>query len=113
MRISSSVPMAMSAFLLVASSLISGCYFAPLMPPQGNVYMNISAPLDLDLNNTSLGSKEGEACTESILGMVAWGDASTETAAANGGISKINYADYKYLNVLGVYHKLTVKVYGD
>jgi len=113
MRISLGTPVVLLAFLLVASSLLGGCYIAPLMPPQGTIYTNISAPLDLDLTNTNLGSKEGEASTESILGIAAWGDASTKAAAANGGISKIDHADYEFFTVLGIYNKFTMKVYGD
>ena len=46
-------------------------------------------------------------------GARAVGDASVEAAAANGGITKIRYADYEILNVLGIYREFEVRVSGD
>ncbi len=48
-----------------------------------------------------------------VLGIVATGDGSIQAAMANGGISRIHHIDYKNFSVLGVYHKMTVMVYGD
>ena len=58
-------------------------------------------------------SKVGRAMSTSILGLVATGDASIKTAAANGGIKRIKYVDYEVENVLGIYGKYTTVVYGD
>jgi len=48
-----------------------------------------------------------------ILGLVATGDASTEAAAREGGISTIHSADYSYFNVLGVYQRYETIVHGE
>ena len=50
----------------------------------------------------SLGSKEGKACAQSILGLVAQGDASIKAAAAEGGITKVSSVDHYTRNMLGV-----------
>ena len=50
----------------------------------------------------SLGSKEGKACAQSILGLVAQGDASIKAAAAAGGITKVSSVDHYTRNMLGV-----------
>ncbi len=105
--------------LLVLGALVvfgaSGCitYRAPVMPALGWVYSEIRAPLDVDLNGTTLGSKVGRAQVESILGIVATGDCSIQAAAASAGIKTVNHVDYEYYNVLGVIQRFVVIVYGD
>jgi hypothetical protein len=91
----------------------SGCATAPFMPPQGFVFTNTKAPLDIDYDKTTLGEKSGSASACSILGLFAFGDVSTQTAAKEGRLSVINHADYEYLNVLYIYQKTTVTVYGE
>ena len=44
------------------------------------------------------GSKTGEACAQHWLGLVALADASIEAAAANGGITRVDSADYTMKN---------------
>ena len=112
MDIAGRVAATLGLFLLAVTTL-GGCYWTPVIPPSGGVFTSIEAPLDIDYANTDLGSKRGEAHTTAILGMIAWGDASTQAAAGDGGISTIQHADYEYFNVLGVYQKFTVKVYGE
>jgi len=50
----------------------------------------------------SLGAKEGRACAQSILGLVAQGDASVKAAAKDGGITKVSSIDHYTKNMLGV-----------
>ena len=107
---------ALLAIVVLAAALMTGCagiYRAPVMPPLGLAFDQTSAPLDVNFDKTSLGSKTGEASSESILGLVAWGDCSAQTAAKNGGLKVINHADYKRFSVLGFYSKFTTVVYGD
>lgn len=47
------------------------------------------------------------------IASAAWGDVSLLTAAANAGITKVHYADWEYLSILGVYSRATVYVYGE
>lgn len=104
----------LSGSILAAMVLsLTGCLTAPFVPPPGMAFSQISAPLDVDFQNTDLsGLKKGTAETISILGLFATGDVSSQAAAQNGGITKIMHADYEYFNVLGVFQKTTVIVYG-
>jgi hypothetical protein len=60
--------------VLLAAPLLTGC-----------IYSHITTPLDLDLDRTHLGDKVGTAEWQSVLGLVAWGDAGTQAAAKQGG----------------------------
>jgi hypothetical protein len=85
-----------------------------LLLSTGCVYMNITQPLDTDLDNTTLGNKIGKSEAQLILGMVAWGDAGTQAAAKNGGITTIRHADMERFSILGgVYSRWRTVVYGD
>jgi hypothetical protein len=93
------------ALLLVSTValLFSGCAF-----------VNTKTPYDLDLNNTDLGTKVGTAEAQSVLWLVAWGDASYEAAARNGNITVLKHADQEIFQILlGVYTRWRVVVYGD
>lgn len=50
--------------------------------------------------------KEGKACMETILGLVARGDASVRAAKAAGGITEVSVVDHSarnFLNIVGEY----------
>lgn len=105
----------LSLLAILASSLFFvSCSFwnAPVVPPQGMIYSNTSAPISTNFDSADLGSKKGEAYAEGVLGLVAWGDASVHTAAKDGDLQVIEHVDYEMLNVLGIYTKFTTKVYG-
>ena len=56
----------------------------------------------------------GQASAHSVLWLFAWGDAGTQAAAKNGGLTVIHNADDKDLVILGgVYARRTTIVYGD
>ena len=106
----------LSLLLFVATlALSAGCagFGAPVVPPTGLVYTSIRAPIDIDSDQTQLGTKRGESSSQSVLGIAAWGDASTRAAAENGGITTIRHADYEFYTVLGLYSKFTTIVHGD
>jgi len=89
--------------VVLAMFLLSGC-----------VYTHVLMPYDTNLDKTVLGQKQGKAATESVLWLVAWGDASTNAAAKQGGITTISHMDREILFVLfGLYSKTTTIVYGD
>jgi hypothetical protein len=46
--------------------------------------------------------KQGKACAESILGLMARGDASVRAAKANGGITEVFTIDHSARNFFGV-----------
>jgi hypothetical protein len=86
---------------------------APFQPPAGSLVSVTQAPLDIQFDQTTLGTKQGKAAAYNILGLVAFGDASTQAAATAGNITTIRHADYAYLNVLFLFQRTTVIVYGD
>ena len=83
--------------VVIGSLSLSGC-----------LYTNTTSPLDINLNETDLGDKIGEASLHSVLWLVAWGDAGTKAAAENGGITQINHADRRTrVYFFGVYARST------
>ena len=103
-------------FCLVAALMVSGCAAGmstpagPMTPTPGFLFADVKGPL---IVGDGTGTKTGTAECVSYLGLVALGDASFETAMKAGGIKKINHADFHMWNVVGVYSKITVTVYGD
>jgi hypothetical protein len=93
--------------------LLNACYSAPVRPPVGMIFSDISAPISVDFEKAKVGHKTGTATAESVLGLVSWGDASTNAAAKAGGIQTTEYTDYHFYNVLGVYMKFETKVIGE
>ena len=66
-------------------SLLTGC-MAVYSPAMGVLFTDVKGPVDA---GDSVGTREGTACAESILGLVARGDASIKAAAADGNITRI------------------------
>ena len=46
--------------------------------------------------------KDGKACADSILGLIAKGDASVRAAKENGGITEVTSVDHSARNFLGI-----------
>ncbi|MCB1307797.1 MAG: TRL-like family protein [Leptospiraceae bacterium] len=78
--------------------------------PQGGLFSKTSIGVYATEVNAP---KTGEACAFHVLGLVAVGDGSTESAALNGGISNIKSIDLESLSVLGLYGQLCTVVKGD
>lgn len=102
-----------SAATLAAASLLllSGCYSAPVMPPSGFIYANVEAPISM--GGSDSGSRKGEASAKALLGMIAWGDASSDRAMKDGGITTLKRLDYEFFNFLGIYQSFTTVAHGD
>ncbi|MDD5477055.1 MAG: TRL-like family protein [Candidatus Omnitrophica bacterium] len=95
--------------VLFLAVMLNGCA-TPY--PMGAFYTEIKAPVAAG-DGTMSYSKVGTSKATSILGLVATGDCSIKTAAANGGIKNIKYVDYDARNILGIYGEYTTTVYGD
>lgn len=80
-------------------------------PVSAWAYVDVKAPLSITGNSGS--SKVGTAECSGILGLVTTGDASIQTAAKSGGISKIHHVDYHATSIVGVISKYKVIVYGE
>ena len=102
------------AAIVIAALLaigVTGCLSAPFQPPSGVVSVT-TAPLSTE-GNWDISTKKGEASSFSVLGLYASGDCSIAAAARNGGLKKIGHVDYEYVNVIGIWQKATVIVYGE
>lgn len=99
-------------FVLLASmALLSGCATSA-SPVSGFLYSSVKAPLTATAAPEQA-QRVGRASVRSILGIIASGDASINTAARNGGIREIHYVDYESQNFFGVLAEFTVVVYGN
>ena len=115
----------LAAILVVAFTLalLSGCggsmaYITPVRPPMGILVTHYSAPLSTDFEDTPVCTKEGRASTFYVRDPLftgldfAWDNADIETAMSNGGLSVVEYADYRYTQVLFIFGKFTVVAKG-
>lgn len=97
--------------LLMSFSLLGGCATA-VSPVTGLMYANVKAPMTATAADDKP-QRVGRASVRSVLGIIATGDASINTAARNGGIREIHYVDYESQNFFGVLAEFTVVVYGN
>jgi len=97
-------------FCIVSLFIMAGCAMV-MTPAAGSLYSNVKGPFTATSNTG--GTKIGRAECASILGLIALGDASIDTAARNGGITKVKTVDYETWSLLGIYAKLTVVVTGE
>jgi hypothetical protein len=98
------------AALVVAGSLLAGCQIVA-MPVGGAIYGDVEWAMDTPTG--AIGSKTGSSECMSILGLIAVGDASTQAAARNGGITKISTVEHHSTNILGIYGKFVTRVTGE
>jgi hypothetical protein len=100
--------------LLAASTLaivLSGCATASA-PVNGFVYSHVLGPVAVT-DSADTPTKVGRSYARSIFGLWATGDASIETAAKNGGITKIHHVDHETQVILGIIADYTTIVYGN
>ncbi len=91
------------ALILTTAGLLTGC-----------LYSNVRVPISTEFRKTQVAPKSGEAQSQSIAWLVAWGDAGLQKAAENGKLTTLNYADRAILNVFfGFYMRNTTIVYGE
>ena len=74
---------------IATALLASGCVYSEV---GGAIYTDVKGPLQAS-QPTATG-KTGTACSNSILGLIAMGDASIESAKRNGGITKVTSVDH-------------------
>ena len=84
--------------------------------PMGAIYSSTTTPHPATRVETAgparTGDKAGEACATGILGLIAWGDASTDAAKKAGEITDIHSLEFKGFNVLGIYTQGCTEVHG-
>lgn len=79
--------------------------------PYGFLYTGTKT--GLENNNGVAASKTGQACMSSVLGLVAWGDGSIESAKADGNITKVATINYATNNILGIYGQYCTVATGE
>jgi hypothetical protein len=97
-------------------------YSAPVQPPLAAIFIHIKAPLTVDVDYSPAGAAVKKTSQQStfylhdwiLTGMeLAWDEAAIADIAERGGIEEVSYADYEYLNVLGLFASFTINVYGN
>ncbi|QRN94787.1 TRL-like family protein [Archangium violaceum] len=100
----------------VLSLGLSGCagvaFIGTGAPGSSGLYAQTTSNSFIN-EQTKLGSKSGESCITSILGLVTTGDAGVNETAKKAGISRVTHIDQKLTNIIGVYATYCVVVYGD
>ena len=104
--------------VLLAVLLTAGCAFwrAPVVPPGGVLFTQYRAPLTPQVSGVPVAKKVGMHTSHYFayfLYSFAWDDASIDAAAKEGGLSRVYYADYEVLSILGLYARFTVRAYGE
>ncbi len=91
--------------------LLAGCASLWL---SGCMYSQVRLPMSSEFRNTKTVNKSGHATARSYFWMVALGDAGLQAAAANGGLTTMEYADFENLYICaGLYMSRTTIVYGN
>lgn len=97
-------------FVFAAGLFFTSCAMTSA-PLTGFVYQDLKSPVAVTSNTGA--TKVGTATANSVLGIVATGDASVEAAAKSAGIKKIHHVDQHATNILGIYATYTITVYGE
>ena len=95
----------------VAVSVVLGGCAVTVGPVTGLAYTNAKYPWSAT-GSPKEPTRVGRATVRSFFGAIATGDASSQTAAQNGGITEIHHIDYEAQNIAGVVADFTVVVYG-
>jgi hypothetical protein len=102
------------AVLSLGVTGLSGCAGVSFAGASGfaSLYANTTGNQFIN-EQTKLGSKSGEGCITSILGIVTTGDAGVHETARKANITRVTHIDYRFENILGLYAKYCAIVYGD
>lgn len=65
------------------------------------------------VTSNTVGHKVGTSSSTGVLGLVAIGDASINTACKNAGIKKVSHVDVQKTSVLGLFATYKTIVYGE
>ncbi len=95
--------------MVTASLFLFGSCASGGIGPTGSIFTSTKIGIHGSSPN---GAKEGQACAQSFLGLVALGDASVRTAAQNGGISAVQSIDIEVFSLL-VYAQACTVVRGS
>ena len=100
------------ACIMLVSSGCAGIARTPVRPPVALAFTNIAAPLSTEFSGQPGELRQGKASSYNALGLAAWGDCSLEAAAEDGGLVTMEYCDYSFFSILGLYSRFTVIAHG-
>ncbi len=102
-----------TTLLSIAAGLLlfTSCAVVTTSPLTGFLYSDLTAPHSV--TESDVGTKMGTATAQSVLGLVATGDASVAAACRDGGITKIHHVDFYAKSILGIIATYEVRVYGS
>ncbi|MBR2145288.1 MAG: TRL-like family protein [Akkermansia sp.] len=92
--------------LATAAVVLSSCG----APRVGSLFTDVKAPVAVGSGG---GSRVGTSQSQTILGLVATGDASIAAAKRNGGISSVSTVDEHIYSILGIITTYTTTVRGN
>ena len=81
------------ACAVVAAALLSTGCLGVATPALGTLITDVKGPIGVGPGVAT--SKTGTACAQSILGLIAMGDASIDAAKKAGGITKVATVDHE------------------
>lgn len=85
-----------------------------LLVQPGCFYGNFRVPLDVNVDDTHIGDKQGRASAQAVMWLFSWGDCGVHAAAENGNLEVVQHLDTEYLIFLfGAYTRRTTIAYGE
>jgi len=99
-----------AAILGVGTLALTGCQ--PVMSPALGVFYN-DTKFGWEATQNAGATKEGKACLNTIMGLVATGDASISAAKAAGGITQVAHVDHSAHSTLGIVAEYCTIVKGN
>jgi len=86
-----------------------GCQ--PVASPLAGIFYN-ETKFGWEVTQNAAATKQGKACAETIMGLVATGDASIAAAKAAGGITEVSHVDHSAKSTAGFHAEYCTIVYG-
>jgi hypothetical protein len=103
--------LAVALFSAVAPFSLAGC-LAVDTPARGLIYTQTKGPVTAT-SAKAAPTRTGTGCDTSVLGLVAFGDASIDSAKTTSGITEVSSVDAETFSVLGIYGTYCVTVRGN
>ena len=97
--------------LIAGLGSLTGCAVAQSPVGNGLLFTSIEGPIAAAAAVDS--SKKGKACAQNVLGIVATGDASIDSAKKVGAITKVSSIDHTSFTVLMIYSEFCTIVRGS
>jgi hypothetical protein len=89
---------------------VTGCQ--PVASPLLGIFYN-ETKFGWEATSNANAMKEGKACANTIMGLVATGDASISAAKAAGGITQVAHVDHSAKSTLGIVAEFCTIVKGS